>query len=294
MTTGVEDLAVREPAVTGTPHARARRWSPSLVSGAVLVGLVAVVGLVALVWTPYPLDVTGSGPRLAPPGGDFPAGTDRLGRDLLTQLMAGAASALLVAAASVVVAGTLGLVLGVLAAATTRWADTVLVNMVDVLIAFPTLLLAMLLVTVRGASTATAIAAIGISGAAVIARVTRITVARVLREDYVTAATASGTGWWGTITRHVLPNVAPTLLVQLMLLAGGAVLAESALSYLGLGTPPPAASWGRMLREAQSTMVVAPWSAILPGLAIVVLVLGLNLLGDGIRERTDPNLRGDR
>ncbi len=286
------------PGVSGGPGRaggrRARRRSPSLVVGATLVGLVAVVGLVAAFWTPYPLDATGSGPRLAPPGADFWAGTDRLGRDLLSQLMAGASNALLVAAASVVVAGLLGVSLGVLAAATTRWADVALLNVVDLLIAFPTLLLAMLIVTVRGASLTSAIAAIGISGSAVIARVTRVNTARVLREDYVTAAAASGTGWWGTLGRHVLPNIAPTLLVQLMLLAGGAVLAEASLSYLGLGAPPPQASWGRMLHDAQSTVLVQPWAAVLPGLAIVVLVLGLNLLGDGIRERSDPSLRGDR
>ncbi|WP_448630464.1 ABC transporter permease [Cellulomonas soli] len=285
-----------DAAPVGTPRRSTRRrtTSPSLVAGSVLVGLVALVGLVGAFWTPYPLDATGSGGRLAAPDGQFWAGTDRLGRDLLSQLMAGATNALVVALASVVLAGALGVTVGVLAAATTRWADVALLNLVDVLIAFPTLLLAMLIVTVRGASLTSAIAAIGLSGSAIIARVTRVNAARVLREDYVTAATAAGTGWWGQMTRHVLPNIVPTLLVQLMLLAGGAILAEASLSYLGLGAPPPHASWGRMLHEAQATMLVQPWGAILPGLAIVVAVLGLNLLGDGIRERTDPNLRGDR
>lgn len=271
-----------------------RSLPPSLVAGAVLVGLVAVVGLVSLVWTPYALDDTGTGARLEGPTLAHWGGTDRLGRDLLSQLMVGAGNALVVAVASMLVAGVLGVAVGVLAGATRRWVDVTLLSAVDLLIAFPTLLLAMLIVTVRGASLASAIWAIGISGSAVIARVTRVNVARVLREDYVTAATAAGTGWWGTITRHVVPNVAPTLLVQLMLLGGGAVLAEASLSYLGLGAPPPNASWGRLLHEAQATMVVQPWGAVLPGLAIVAAVLGLNLLGDGIRERTDPNLRGDR
>jgi len=271
-----------------------RRRSPSLIVGALLVGLVAVVGVVATFWTPYALDAAGAGPRLSGPSAQHWAGTDRLGRDLLSQLMGGAQSAMVVAVCSVLVAGALGLTLGVLAAATTRWLDVALVNVVDLLIAFPTLLLAMLIVTVRGASLTSAIAAIGIAGSAVIARVTRINAARVLREDFVTAATASGTGWWGTVARHVLPNIAPTLLVQVMLLAGGAILAEASLSYLGLGAPPPQASWGRLLREAQSTMLVQPWGAILPGVAVVATVLGLNLLGDGLRERNDPNLRGDR
>jgi peptide/nickel transport system permease protein len=273
---------------------RRRGLPPSLVAGAILVGGVVVVGLVSLVWTPYALDDTGTGDRLAGPSGAHWGGTDRLGRDLLSQLMTGAGNALVVAAASMLVAGALGVLVGVLAGATRRWVDVTLLSAVDLLIAFPTLLLAMLIVTVRGASLSSAVWAIGISGSAVIARVTRVNVARVLREDYVTAAAASGTGWWGVVLRHVVPNVWPTLLVQLMLLGGGAVLAEASLSYLGLGAPPPNASWGRLLHEAQSTMLVQPWGAILPGVAIVVAVLGLNLLGDGIRERTDPNLRGDR
>lgn len=288
------DVTAPVDAVEGAPLRRARRWSPSLVAGLVLVGLVAVVGLVSRFWTPYALDDTSSGTRLGGPTASHWAGTDRLGRDLFSQIMVGAGNALLVAAASMLIAGVLGVLVGVLAGATRKWVDVTLLSVVDLLIAFPTLLLAMLIVTVRGASLSSAIWAIGIAGSAVIARVTRVNVARVLREDYITAAHASGTGWWGTITRHVVPNIAPTLLVQLMLLGGSAVLAEAALSYLGLGAPPPNASWGRLLHEAESTMTVQPWGAILPGLAIVITVLGLNLLGDGIRERTDPSLRGDR
>lgn len=271
-----------------------RRWPPSLVIGAVMVAVVAIMGAVAFVWTPYDLASTGDGQRLEGPSAQFWIGTDRLGRDLFSQLMGGAQSALIVASATLVVAALLGVTLGVLAAATTRWADVVVLNVIDLLIAFPTLLLAMLIVTVRGASLSSAVAAIAISGSAVIARVTRVNVSRVLREDYVTAAIASGTRWWGIITRHVLPNVFPMLLVQLMILAGAAILAEASLSYLGLGSPPPAPSWGRMLKEAQSTVLVQPLAGVIPGIAIAWTVLGLNLLGDGIRERLDPTLRGDR
>ncbi|MHA7133369.1 ABC transporter permease [Oerskovia turbata] len=276
-------------------RARRRSVSPSLVAGLVMVGLIAVVGAVALFWTPYDVSAgaAGTGGRLEGPSAQFWAGTDRLGRDLLSQLMGGATVAMTVAISSVLIAGVLGIAIGVVAAATTRWADVALLNVIDLMIAFPTLLLAMLIVTVRGATLTSAILAIGLSGAAVIARVTRVNAARVLREDYVTAATASGTGWWGTIFRHVLPNVAPTLLVQLMLLAGGAILAEASLSYLGLGSPT-ALSWGRLLSAAQKSVAVQPLGAILPGLLIAWTVLGLNLLGDGIRERTDPSLRGDR
>ena len=274
--------------------ATARRWPPSLIAGAIMVALTTLVGIVAYFWTPYSLDSVGDGGRLTGPSGEFWIGTDRLGRDLFSQLMGGANSALIVAVSAVLIAGVLGIVVGILAAATTRFIDIALLNLIDLLIAFPTLLLAMLVVTVRGASLSSAVIAIGIAGSAVIARVTRVNTARVLREDYVTAATASGTGWFGIISKHVLPNIYPMLLVQLMLLAGAAILAEASLSYLGLGAPPPAPSWGRMLKEAQSTISVQPWAAIVPGLAIAWTVLGLNLLGDGIRERTDPSLRGDR
>ncbi|MGP9539083.1 ABC transporter permease [Brachybacterium sp. AOP43-C2-M15] len=271
-----------------------RPVSTSLVLGAVLAGASAAVAVLSLVWTPYSLADVGSGARLAGPSAEFWLGTDRLGRDVFTQFMAAARSAILVAVSSVAIATVMGTVIGVLAAASTRVVDTVLASLIDVLIAFPTLLLAMLVVTVRGASLSSAILAIGIAGSAVIARVTRVNTARVLREEFVTASIVSGTGWGGVIRRHVIPNVAPTLIVQMMLLGGAAILAEASLSYLGLGPPPPAPSWGRMLLEAQSTVSSQPWAAIAPGLAIAWTVLGLNLLGDGLREAFDPQLRRAR
>ncbi len=271
-----------------------RAWSPSFIAGVLMVSVTVAVGLIAAVWTPYSLDSTGDGGRLAGPSADFWLGTDRLGRDLFSQFISGATSALIVAVSTIIIAGIIGLVLGIAAAATVWWFDAGVSKVIDIMIAFPTLLLAMLVVTVRGASLSSAILAIGISGSAVIARVTRINTARALREDYVRAARTSGTGWWGIIGTHVLPNIFPMLLVQLMLLAGAAILAEASLSYLGLGAPPPTASWGRMLLEAQSTVSVRPLSALAPGIAIAWTVLGLNLLGDGIRDFTDPTLRGDR
>lgn len=277
------------------PRERARGpVSASLVVGAVLVGLTALLALLSVLWTPYSLGEVGSGERLAGPSADFWLGTDRLGRDVLTQFMAAARSALLVAVSSVAIATVLGTVVGVAAAASFRVVDTILASLIDVLIAFPTLLLAMLVVTVRGASLSSAILAIGIAGSAVIARITRVNTARVLREEYVTASIVSGTGWGGIIRLHVIPNVAPTLIVQMMLLGGSAILAEASLSYLGLGPPPPAPSWGRMLLEAQSTVTSQPLAAIAPGLAIAWTVLGLNLLGDGLRETFDPELRRAR
>lgn len=290
------ELDEPRPAAPARRRERHERRGPSLslLAGLVLVGGVLVLALLSLVWTPYPLSEVGSGERLASPSGEFWLGTDRLGRDVFTQFMAAARSALLVAIASVAIASVLGVVIGVAAAASTRLLDELLASVIDVLIAFPTLLLAMLVVTVRGASLSSAIIAIGIAGSAVIARVTRVNTARVLREPYVTAGIVSGTGWGGIIRRHVIPNVAPTLIVQMMLLGGAAILAEASLSYLGLGPPPPAPSWGRMLLEAQSTVSSQPLAAIAPGVAIAATVLGLNLLGDGLRESLDPQLRRAR
>ncbi|MFN8047605.1 MAG: ABC transporter permease [Ancrocorticia sp.] len=278
----------------GVTRHRRRPISPSLIAGGFMVAVVVVVGIVAAFWTPYSLESTGDGGRLTGPSADFWLGTDKLGRDLFSQFISGATSALIVAVFTIIIAGILGLILGVVAAATVWWLDAGVSKVIDIMIAFPTLLLAMLVVTVRGASLSSAILAIGISGSAVIARVTRVNIARVLREDYIRAARTSGTGWWGIIRIHVIPNIYPMLLVQLMLLAGSAILAEASLSYLGLGAPPPVASWGRMLLEAQSTVLVQPIGALAPGFAIAWTVLGLNLLGDGIRDYTDPTLRGDR
>ncbi|MGZ0068937.1 ABC transporter permease [Microbacterium arborescens] len=267
-----------------------RRRSVNLAVGGILFGAIAVIGLISLVWTPFTFDDT-SGGRLQPPSAEHWAGTDRLGRDLFTQLMIGARLALTVGFGSVLIAAIVGIGLGLLAAVARRWVDDALTSLLDIAIAFPTLLLAMLIVAWRGASVDSAILAIGLAGSAVIARLTRIAATRVLAMDYVTAARTSGTGRLGIVFRHVLRNVWPTLIVPLALQFGGAVGAEASLSYLGLGSPPPNASWGRMLEEAQSTVLVAPTAAILPGVLLVAFIIGANLLADGLRDIADPTTR---
>jgi peptide/nickel transport system permease protein len=272
-----------------------RGWrSPSLIVGAVLLLLVIALALVSVVWTPYGLDQADPAARLASPSAQHWAGTDRLGRDQLTQLMLGARTAVWIGVSSVTVAFAIGVPLGLLAAAAGRLVGDAVVGVIDIAIAFPTLLLAMLLVTVYGASTAVAISAIGIGVSAEVARLTRISASRVFTQDYVLAARTCGTGPVMILIRHVLPNIWHTLLVQATLAFGVAVIAEASLSYLGLGTPPPSPSWGRMLQEAQSTVSVAPWNVLLPGLAVAVAVVGVNLLGDGLREVLDPQLRQGR
>lgn len=279
---------------TATPERRPRvRRSVNLAVGAVLFGAIAVVALVSLVWTPFSLEDT-TGDRLLPPSAEHWAGTDRLGRDLFSQLMVGARLALVVGFGSVLIAAVLGVTLGLVAAIANRWLDDAISSLLDIAIAFPTLLLAMLIVAWRGASMDSAILAIGLAGAAVIARLTRITTTRVLVQDFITASRTSGTGMLRVIGLHVVPNVWPTLVVPLALQFGGAVVAEASLSYLGLGSPPPNASWGRMLQEAQSTVLVAPTAAILPGLLLVATIIGMNLLADGLRDVVDPTTRSIR
>ncbi len=221
-----------------------RSWSGRI--GAVLVGGVVLAALVSLVWTPYDPKKVDPGDRWQPISWDHWFGTDGGGKDLFTQVLVGARTTLLVAAGSVLIAAVIGLTLGVLSAISPRWAGEGLAHLIDVLIALPTLILALVLVAALGGSTLTVSLAIGIGFGVVLARVVRGEVARVCTNDYILAAGASGSSTWRTVWRHILPNIAPTVIVQLSLFAGLAVLAEAALSYLGL-TPVGTPSWGRML-----------------------------------------------
>ena len=259
--------------------------------GMALVSLHLVVGLLTLVWTPY--DPTAfSGGRLEGPSLLHWVGTDRLGRDLWTQLMIGSRIALQVGTGAVAIGAVIGVTLGLLAAFASKWLDDVLAAALDILIAFPTLLIAMLVVAASDtASLGSAILALGIALSAIVARLTRILAKRVLVMDYITAARTSGSSWPKIVLIHILPNILPTLSVNFALQFGLAVIAEASLSYLGLGAPPPNASWGRLLQEAQATVYTAPIGAIAPGLALVSLVIGMNLLADGLRDRADPTRR---
>ena len=271
--------------------APSRRLPLTLWAGIVLVGVHILVGVLSLVWLPY--DPTGMvGGRLEGAGWLHWVGTDRLGRDLFTQLMIGSRIALLVGLGAVAIGALIGVTLGVLAAFASKWLDDALAAALDILIAFPTLLIAMLVVAASDtASLGSAILALGIALSAIVARLTRILAKRVLVMDYITAARTSGTSWPTIVFTHVLPNIWPTLAVNFALQFGLAVIAEASLSYLGLGAPPPNASWGRILQEAQGTVYTAPLGAIAPGLALVSLAIGVNLLADGLRDRIDPTRR---
>ena len=272
---------------------RRGNFTPSLFIGLLIFSIISVIALLSIFWLPYSLENTDGG-RLSPPSGAHWLGTDKLGRDLLARLMVGARIALSVGFSSVAIAAIVGLTLGLAAGFAQRWLDDSLSALLDILIAFPTLLLAMLIVAARGSSLTSVILAIGFGISAIIARLTRILVKRVLAKDFILASRTSGTSWPRAIAIHVLPNIWPTLIVSFALQFGLAGLAEASLSYLGLGAPPPNASWGSLLQEAQGTILISPIAAIAPGVLLVALVIGLNLIADGFRDLLDPTTRGIR
>ncbi len=266
-----------------------RSWPGRL--GIVLVGVLVVSALVSLVWTPYNPRKVVPRDKWLPISWAHPFGTDGAGKDLFSQVLAGARTTLFVALATALIAGALGLTLGILSAITPRLAGDAIAHLIDILIALPTLILALVLVAALGGSRWTVALALGLASGVVLARVVRAEVARVMTHDYILTAAASGSSTWRTVWRHVVPNIATTVIVQLSLIAALAVLAEAALSYLGL-TPVSTPSWGRMLQQLQRSMTVHPGTLVFPGLAVVGATLGFNLLGDGLRDAIDPRLRG--
>jgi peptide/nickel transport system permease protein len=259
--------------------------------GVVLVAVVILAALVSLAWTPYnPLQVQPA-QTLQPASWRHLLGTDGFGIDILSRLLVGARTTVYVGLVAVSLAAVGGVPLGVLAGMRGGWVSEIVLRVSDILYAFPALLLAILLAAAVGASTGTAMVAIGIASIPAFARVARAATLIVMTQDYILAARASGTSRWTTSVRHVLPNIAAVLGVQASVSFGIAILAEAALSYLGLATPPPTPTWGRMLHDAQTYIFTSPVQALWPGLAIALAVLGLNLLGDGLRDHLDPRLR---
>ncbi len=283
-TPGPQGLA---PAVPGE-----RRGRLALLTGGVLVGLVVLLALVSFAWTPHDPTFVDATARLQGPSASYWLGTDRFGRDLASQLMVGARTTVYVGLVAVGTAALVGVPLGVVAAMAPRWLGELLMRVNDLVLAFPALLLAVMLAAVFGAGTGVAMVAIGIASVPGFARVVRAGALQVLGSDFVLAARAAGRRPWGVAVHHVLPNVAGLVIVQASVGFAVAVLAEAALSFLGFGTPPPTPSWGRMLQESQSLLFTDPRLAVVPGVAIAVAVLAFNLLGDGLRDRLDPRLEG--
>ncbi|MCB8873979.1 ABC transporter permease [Acidisoma silvae] len=261
-----------------------------LIGGAMTL-IVIVTALVALVWTPYGPTAIDILHRLAAPSAAHPFGTDAFGRDTLSMIMAGAENSIIVALAAVGLGAVLGIPAGLLAAARGGWTEELLMRGADLTFAFPALLTAVMITALRGPGAYTVMIAIGVFTAPVLARVTRTAAGVIWVQDYARAARALGRGR-GAVTRvHILPNILSVLTVQITIQLSLAILAEAGLSFVGLGAQPPAPSWGRMLNDAQTYIYTAPFLTLFPGLAIALAVLGLNMLGDGLRDAMDLRRR---
>lgn len=267
-----------------------RNWPVNLWIGAVLVAAMTAVALLSLVWTPYDHTLLAISEKFQPPSAAHWLGTDQLGRDVVSLLMAASVNSLTVAFAAVGIGGTLGTALGLVASARGGWVETVAMRLADLGFAFPALLFAIMLAAAFGPSLGNAIMAIAFINIPIFARVSRGAANQIWTRDFVLAGRAAGVGRLRLTIDHILPNIAAPLIVQATIEFAVAILAEAALSYLGLGAQPPMPSWGRMLSEAQTLMYLNPALAIYPGLCIIVAVLGFGLLGDGLRDRSDPRL----
>ncbi len=268
-----------------------RRLSWSLVLGGTIVGLILLVALVSFFWTPWSTIYTDVNHPAAGPGtAGHLLGTDTRGRDIASLLMAGARTTLYVGILAVGIAAVIGTPLGILAGMIGKGPAEFIMRVTDLMLAFPALLLALAFATIWGSSLTTAMIAIGIATIPSFIRVVRSGTVVVMTTDYVQAARVAGRQRFGIAARHVLPNVMGLIIVQVSVAYAIAILAEAALSYLGLGAGPTTASWGRMLYENSAALTYAPVILIWPGLAIALAVLGFNLLGDGLRDRLDPRL----
>ena len=263
---------------------------PSFIAGAALSALLALAALVSLFWAPYPPAEIDIPNKLAAPSAAHWLGTDSLGRDIASQLLVGAQNSIVVGVIAVGIGLAAGVLLGCLAAAKRGWVEEAVMRASDFTFAFPALLSAIMLGAIYGPGLLTGILAIGIFNIPVFARITRGAANAVWAREYVLASRAAGFGPLRITLDHVLPNIASVLIVQATISFATAILAEAALSYLGLGTQPPQPSWGRMLNEAQTMLFQAPMLAVYPGVAIALSVLGLNLMGDGLRDLLDPKL----
>jgi peptide/nickel transport system permease protein len=267
---------------------------PAGVAAAGWIVLLVVSAIVSTFWTP--LDPFGTDPYHAwkTPSPEHLFGTDGIGRDIFSYIFKATGTSLIVAVLAGVLASVVGVGLSALGSLTSRWIRESTAVLLDILIAFPTILIAMLLASIWGGSLGVVVTAVGIGFGVTIARVSRGEIRRIGRTDYVLAARASGVGPWGILRRHLLPNVAPTFVVQLSLAMASSILAEAGLSYLGYGASASTASWGRLLNDLQIYIAIHPGSVVWPGLAITLTVLAFNLLGDALREAADPRLRSRR
>src|SRR6267378_238052 len=286
-------------AATARPRLSTGFWRRALrhrsfVTGGVLSLMVLCAALLSTIWTPWPAYEIDVAHKLNPPSATHWLGTDVLGRDIVSLLLVGARSSIVVGVIAVGIGLLVGASLGLIAAARKGWTEELIMRMSDSTFAFPAVLSAIMLAAVAGPGMVTSITAIGIFQIPTLVRVTRGSANAIWAREFVLAARAAGKGKFRITLEHVLPNILSILIVQATIQFALAILAEAALSYLGLGTQPPQPSWGRMLNDAQSLLFQSPSLAVYPGLAIATAVLGLNLLGDGLRDLFDPRLSRER
>jgi len=268
------------------------RGRAPLIVGAVLSALFAGAALASFLWVPHDIEAMDIAGKMAAPSPAHPLGTDHFGRDILSMIMVGARTSIAVALVAVGIGMGLGVPLGLAAAARRgSLADEAIMRGNDLIFAFPSLLIAIMITAVFGAGALNAIIAIGIFNIPVFARLTRGAALSLWTRDYVLAARVAGKGALRISAEHILPNVTNLLIVQGTIQFSLGILAEAGLSYVGLGAQPPVPSWGRMLADSQTMISIAPHMALFPGLAILLTVLGLNLMGDGLRDLLDPRLR---
>ncbi|AVS82097.1 peptide ABC transporter permease [Paracidovorax avenae] len=267
-----------------------KRLRANALVGGLLVGLVGAMALLSIVWTPYnPMGVA-LRQRLQPPSGAYLLGTDEFGRDILSRLMAGAGTSLVVAALTVALALVLGVVIGLVAGYFRGWLDRVLMVFNDALLAFPGILLALGVMVIVGANQWGIIVALGLAYAPTAVRVVRGSVLSLREKEYIEASQVIGNSGLRTVFAHILPNCVAPLVVLATSMFGWVILAESALSFLGLGVPPPAPTWGNMLASGRPYIETAAWLGIAPGACIAITLLGVNLLGDALRDWLDPRM----
>ena len=264
---------------------------PGLAIGLAATAVFALLALLSLVWTPYPIGDISVARRFATPSAEHWLGTDQLGRDMLSLIMSGTRTSFTVAAMAVLIGAGLGVPLGLAAAIYGGPIEWVVLRFSDLTFAFPAVVIAILIATLMGPGASNAVIAIGVFNIPVFAQVARGGALSVSTLDFVAAARLAGLSKPGIAWRHLLPNIAGLIIVQGTIQLSQAILAEAGLSYIGLGTQPPETSLGLMLRDAQSLFLIHPWLSLAPGLALVVIVIALNIAGDGLRDALDPRLR---
>ncbi|MGJ8616279.1 MAG: ABC transporter permease [Sulfitobacter sp.] len=264
----------------------------NLIIGGLLTAVFICAALISFVWTPFDHAALDISNKLQAPGGSHLLGTDHFGRDILSMIMVGARTSIAVALVAVGIGMGLGVPLGLWAAARQgTWMDELIMRGNDLVFAFPSLVIAILITAIFGAGAVNAIIAIGIFNIPVFARITRGAALSIWQREFILAARVAGKSAARISVEHILPNVTNLLIVQGTIQFSLGILAEAGLSYVGLGAQPPTPSWGRMLADAQTLVSIAPHMALVPGFAIILTVLGLNLMGDGLRDYLDPRLR---